>query len=212
MIIITGGSGFIGSSIIWELNKLGLEDIVIVDNLRDGIKWKNLRALKYVDYFEKSDFIELLKNGTFNYPISKIIHMGACSSPAQNDATYLLKNNYEFTKFLADYSIDNGIRFIYASSAATYGEGENSFIDDEKAIDKLRPLNMYGYSKQMFDLYAKRKGYFDKIIGLKFFNVLMTALAKWFQLLLTPVPTLNKPLIIISLLINKDIIFTTSFT
>ncbi len=171
MIIVTGGAGFIGSSVIWELNKLGHEDIVIVDNLRDGVKWKNLRALKYADYFEKDDFIEHLMNHSFPFIISKIVHMGACSSPAQNDATYLVKNNYEFTKILADYSIDNGIRFIYASSAATYGEGENGFLDDESSIDKLRPLNMYGYSKQMFDLYAKRKGYFDKIIGLKFFNV-----------------------------------------
>ena len=171
MIIITGGAGFIGSSIAWELNKLGHEDIILVDNLRNGVKWKNLRALKYVDYFEKEVFFELIKDNKFPYPISKIIHMGACSSPAQNDATYLVKNNYEFTKFLADYSIENGIRFIYASSAATYGEGENEFIDNEENLDILRPLNMYGYSKQMFDLYAKRKGYFNKIIGLKFFNV-----------------------------------------
>jgi len=171
MIIITGGAGFIGSSVVWELNKQGIEDVIIVDNLRDGVKWKNLRALKYIDYFEKEDFITHVKNDSFPYPISKIIHMGACSSPAQSDATYLVKNNYEFTKLLADYSVVNGIRFIYASSAATYGEGENGFIDDEDSIGNLRPLNMYGYSKQMFDLYAKRKGYFDKIVGLKFFNV-----------------------------------------
>jgi len=171
MIIVTGGAGFIGSSIVWELNKLGIEDVCVVDNLRDGVKWKNLRALKYVDYYEKEDFIELIKKDNFPYQISKIIHMGACSSPAQNDATYLVKNNYEFTKFLADFSIDNSIRFIYASSAATYGDGEKGFIDDENSLDILRPLNMYGYSKQMFDLYAKRNRYFDKIIGLKFFNV-----------------------------------------
>ena len=171
MIIVTGGAGFIGSSIVWELNKLGIEDICIVDNLRDGVKWKNLRALKYVDYFEKEDFIKLIVKDKFPYQISKIIHMGACSSPAENDATYLIRNNYEFTKFLADYSVDNGIRFIYASSAATYGEGESGFIDNENTLEILRPLNMYGYSKQMFDLYANRKGFFDKIIGLKFFNV-----------------------------------------
>nr|MBP7654384.1 ADP-glyceromanno-heptose 6-epimerase [Candidatus Dependentiae bacterium] len=100
-----------------------------------------------------------------------IIHMGACSSTTETDCRYLAINNYEYTRILADFAVSNQIRFIYASSAATYGSGESGYNDDEKNLDKLQPLNMYGYSKQMFDLYAKRNGLLEKIVGLKFFNV-----------------------------------------
>ena len=168
MIVVTGGAGFIGSAIVWGLNQANIkEDILIVDHLDNKEKWKNLRGLYYTDYMEKDDFIKSLDH----LHISKIIHMGACSATTELDASYLVKNNYEYTKILADYAVQNCIRFIYASSAATYGDGDYGFDDEVESLNKLRPLNMYGYSKQMFDLYAKQKGYFNKIVGLKFFNV-----------------------------------------
>lgn len=172
MIIVTGGAGFIGSAIIWKLNTMGVKDILAVDNLASSSKWTNLRGLSFYDYMERDSFIELIKSGAFkNDRIDCVIHMGACSSTTEADCRYLLRNNYEYTKTLAWFCADNGIRFIYASSAATYGDGENGFSDDDCVMEKLRPLNMYGYSKQLFDLYAKSNGLLDKVVGLKFFNV-----------------------------------------
>ena len=171
MIVVTGGAGFIGSAIVWGLNQKGIDNIIIVDSLKKSNKWKNLRSLKYADYIEKEDFLYFLDNDLLPNNISKVIHMGACSSTWEDDASYLAHNNYSFTKILAEYCIGNSIRFIYASSAATYGMGEKGFIDDLSKLEELRPLNMYGYSKQMFDQHAKKNNYFDKIVGLKFFNV-----------------------------------------
>ena len=171
MIVVTGGAGFIGSAIVWGLNQKGIDSIIIVDSLKKSEKWKNLRSLKYADYIEKEDFIYFLDNNLLPDNISKIIHMGACSSTWEDDASYLSQNNFSFTKILSEYCIENSIRFIYASSAATYGMGENGFDDNISKLETLRPLNMYGYSKQMFDMYAKKHNYFNKITGLKFFNV-----------------------------------------
>ena len=172
MIIVTGGAGFIGSAIIWKLNQLGESNILAVDSLGTSSKWKNLRNLKFADYMEKDKFLKKIINDEFHEnDVDCIIHMGACSSTTETDCRYLVINNYEYTKNLADFAVSNQIRFIYASSAATYGGGESGYKDDEKNLDKLQPLNMYGYSKQMFDLYAKQKGMLDKIVGLKFFNV-----------------------------------------
>ncbi|MDA3887008.1 MAG: ADP-glyceromanno-heptose 6-epimerase [Candidatus Delongbacteria bacterium] len=171
MIVVTGGAGFIGSAIVWALNQKGIDDIIIVDSLKKTDKWKNLRSLKYADYIEKEDFLYFLDKDLLPSNISKIIHMGACSSTWEDDASYLSQNNFTFTKILAEYCIENSIRFLYASSAATYGMGEKGFDDDITKLQELRPLNMYGYSKQMFDMYSKKHNYFDKIVGLKFFNV-----------------------------------------
>jgi len=172
MIIVTGGAGFIGSAIIWKLNSMGENNIIAVDNLASSNKWMNLRGLAFSDYIERDAFIEYIENGSFkNDKIDCIIHMGACSSTTEADCRYLINNNYEYTKTLAWYCVNNGIRFIYASSAATYGAGENGFSDDDAVMEKLRPLNMYGYSKQLFDLYARSNNLLDKITGLKFFNV-----------------------------------------
>jgi ADP-L-glycero-D-manno-heptose 6-epimerase len=171
MYIVTGGAGFIGSAIVWKLNNENITDIIIVDHLGTSEKWKNLRALKYANYFEKDVFLEKLEEGFFNgKKIDAIIHMGACSSTTEKDASYLIKNNFEYTKTLCTYAIKGDIPFIYASSAATYGNGEHGYSDSHD-IEKLRPLNMYGYSKQMFDLWAKNTNVLDKIIGLKFFNI-----------------------------------------
>ncbi|MFZ5949357.1 MAG: ADP-glyceromanno-heptose 6-epimerase [Candidatus Rifleibacteriota bacterium] len=172
MILVTGGAGFIGSALVWALNRRGLEDIFIVDNLGSSDKWKNLRGLKFVDYCEKADFPDCLANGRLKKDkFSAIFHLGACSSTTETNCNYLIKNNFEFSKILAEYAFENNSRFIYASSAATYGEGEQGFLDDDSQIEKLAPLNMYGYSKHLFDLWLKRKGLLDKAVGLKFFNV-----------------------------------------
>jgi ADP-L-glycero-D-manno-heptose 6-epimerase len=178
MIIVTGGAGFIGSAVIWRLNQLGREDILIVDHLGSGEKWKNLVPLRFRDYLEKDEFLRLIDHDSLPIPAEKgnkgidaIIHLGACSSTTEQDASYLVKNNFEYTKQLAQFAVENGIRFLYASSAATYGDGAKGFSDNEGVLHELRPLNMYGYSKQLFDMWARAKGLLDRIVGLKYFNV-----------------------------------------
>src|SRR3989339_238830 len=171
MIIVTGGAGFIGSAVVAQLNRKGREDILIVDCLGCDEKWKNLRKLRYTDYLEKDAFLEQVKLGRIQAPVQAIFHMGACSSTTEKDASYLAVNNFEYTKTLCQWAVSDRIQFIYASSAATYGDGEKGFVDDEKRLDELIPLNIYGYSKQMFDQWAKRQGLLGKVAGLKFFNV-----------------------------------------
>ncbi len=167
-IIVTGGAGFIGSAIVWRLNELGHDDILIVDRLDETDKWKNLAPLRFTDYIDADDFIDDL--GDFK-DTNVIFHMGACSSTTETDADYMLRNNYQFTKDLAEFAVANDIRFIYASSAATYGDGSAGMEDGTEDLNKLRPLNVYGYSKHLFDQYAARNAMFEKIVGLKYFNV-----------------------------------------
>ena len=178
MIIVTGGAGFIGSAMVWYLNSIGRSDIVIVDALGSSEKWQNLVPLAYDDYLEKDDFIRLVREGQLHAHLGlaadgleAIIHLGACSSTTESDARYLVHNNFAYSKDVCRFALECGARFIYASSAATYGDGANGFCDDETQLATLRPLNMYGYSKQMFDLWAQRHRLLDKIAGLKFFNV-----------------------------------------
>ena len=171
MIVVTGGAGFIGSALIAQLNKRSVTDILVVDQLGTDNKWKNLLNLSYADYVEKDDFLEMVVENKLSAPIEAVFHMGACTSTTETNASYLIKNNYEYTKLLAQWSVTAGIRFIYASSAATYGDGSAGFSDDDEKIHHLRPLNMYGYSKQLFDLWARRTGLLKNITGLKYFNV-----------------------------------------
>lgn len=172
MFIVTGGAGLIGSAAVWQWNNRGVDDILVVDHLGTSDKWKNLRALRYADYLEKDAFLEQLEAGKFNrVRLEGIIHMGACSSTTERDASYLARNNFQFTVKLAEFAVRRRIRMLYASSCATYGDGALGYRDDESAIEALRPLNMYGYSKQMFDLYAKRRGWLDWLVGCKFSNV-----------------------------------------
>ncbi len=180
-ILVTGGAGLIGSAIVYELNQMGYRNIVIVDHLGEGEKWQNLRALDFVDYAEKdSAFYEMLAAGDLEeeYPFEVVFHLGNCSDTTEPDASYLIGNNFDCGKLLADYCVRRGIRMIYASSAATYGDGEVGFVDDETELEKLRPLNKYGYSKQIFDQYLLRKHYFEPLptskasfVGVKYSNV-----------------------------------------
>jgi len=170
MIILTGGAGFIGSCFLWKLNLESIDDVIVVDHLDDTDKWKNLTGKKFRDYIQKDEFIRMVRSGKMKKP-GHIIHIGACSSTTCTDADYLIKNNYEYSKTLAEWSIDKKIPFMYASSAATYGDGNAGYNDDPADILRLRPLNMYGYSKQLFDLWVMRKHLEKKVTGLKFFNV-----------------------------------------
>jgi ADP-L-glycero-D-manno-heptose 6-epimerase len=171
-ILVTGGAGFIGSALVWELNRRGCENIVVCDRLSTDEKWKNLVPLKFADYIDGNDLLQAVQNspaklGRFDH----VLHLGACSATTERDADYLMRNNYEFTKQLCQWSLANQTRFVYASSAATYGDGAHGMDDQMPDIHALRPLNMYGYSKHLFDLHAKREGWLPKIVGLKYFNV-----------------------------------------
>lgn len=168
-IIVTGGAGFIGSCIIRELNDAGIEDITVVDNIAETDKWRNLVNKTYVQYINKENFLAQLPS--FSGKVSHVIHMGACSATTERDFDYLYRNNLEFTQALWNFCAEEQISFLYASSAATYGDGSQGF-SDEVDIRKLAPLNGYGYSKQLFDLWAeKQEKKPAQHVGFKFFNV-----------------------------------------
>ncbi|MBN1380585.1 MAG: ADP-glyceromanno-heptose 6-epimerase [Deltaproteobacteria bacterium] len=171
MIVVTGGAGFIGSAFVSKLNREGITDIVIVDELGASDKWKNLVHNRYADYVHKDHFIEMIGEDNIPFGIEAIVHMGACSSTTERDADYLMENNYHYTCCLAEWALEHKVRFIYASSAATYGDGAQGFSDDHESTRTLHPINMYGYSKQLFDLWVLRRGVEDEIAGIKFFNV-----------------------------------------
>lgn len=169
LIVITGGAGFIGSCLIRHLNDRGVEHILIVDDLGKSEKWKNLVGKRYCDIISKHTIFDWLQGR--QEEIEAFIHLGACSSTVEQDANYLLENNYRFSVRLAEYALTHGKRFIYASSAATYGDGSCGFSDDHDALETLRPLNMYGYSKHLFDLWLKKQDVLKNVVGLKYFNV-----------------------------------------
>ena len=171
-VLVTGGAGFIGSRLIHELNERGIENIVVADFLGVDEKWRNLEPLAFADYVDAGELLESLDAGSLG-SFEVVLHLGACSSTTERDAAYLMRNNFEFTKRLAHWSIAHDARFVYASSAATYGNGDAG-MDDSSDLAMLRayhPLNMYGYSKHLFDMYAARNGLFDRITGVKYFNV-----------------------------------------
>ncbi|MFN0141307.1 MAG: ADP-glyceromanno-heptose 6-epimerase [Pyrinomonadaceae bacterium] len=167
-IVVTGGSGFIGSAILWRLNELGREDIVVVDRRDDVAKEKNLAPLKVAEFVDADEFISRLDDFE---QAEAIIHMGACSSTTETNREYMMRNNYQYTRDLAEFAVRHDIRFIYASSAATYGDGSAGMADGTENLDKLRPLNLYGESKHLFDQHAAESGMFERIVGLKYFNV-----------------------------------------
>jgi ADP-L-glycero-D-manno-heptose 6-epimerase len=169
-IVVTGAAGFIGRNVVAELNRRGEEEIILVDELGKDEKWKNLVGLRYEGIVSPEEFLGLLEDGAYADARS-LIHLGACSATTEKDADYLLRNNYQYTRVLCNWAQANEVRFVYASSAATYGDGAEGYDDSDEVTPTLRPLNMYGYSKQMFDVWALKQGYFENIVGLKYFNV-----------------------------------------
>ena len=171
MKIITGGAGFIGSAICWKLNQLGFSDILIVDEDTKGTKQNNLSGLRYTDYIDKLDLLKQIEKGAINYSVDAVYHMGACSSTTENNMAYLMENNVEYSKSLGKWCLNKNAKYIYASSGATYGDGGFGFSDDTELIPRLKPLNKYGLSKQLFDLWVLENKYDSKFTGLKYFNV-----------------------------------------
>jgi len=173
MIVITGGAGFIGSCLVSKFNSIGFKDIIIVDSLGSSDKWKNLRGKSFHSYFQKNDFMDNflpISGWVDSLNIDTIVHLGACSDTTESDVDYLMDNNYTYSRNLCDYCHSNDIRFIYASSAATYGDGSNGY--DDNLFDNLMPLNPYGFSKSAFDLYVNNNNFHNiHSVGLKFFNV-----------------------------------------
>jgi ADP-L-glycero-D-manno-heptose 6-epimerase len=179
-IIVTGAAGFIGRNVVAELNARGEDELILVDELGTDEKWKNLVGLKYEDIISPEDFLGLLEQHA-NADARAVIHLGACSATTEKDADYLLRNNYQYTRVLCNWAQEHGARFVYASSAATYGNGSQGYDDSDASTPTLRPLNMYGYSKLIFDLWALKHGLFGRsdndgsgdgnIVGLKYFNV-----------------------------------------
>ncbi len=169
-IVVTGGAGFIGRNIVAALNRRGQSDIVIVDSLGTSDKWQNLRGLEF-DRIIPVDALGDYLDSEEGDRVASIIHMGACSATTERDADYLLRNNYQYTVDLVNWSRKNDVRMVYASSAATYGDGSLGYSDDDAVTRTLKPLNMYGFSKHVTDLWGLRTGALDDVVGLKFFNV-----------------------------------------
>lgn len=171
-ILVTGGAGFIGSALIWALNSQGIDNILVCDRLAVDEKWRNLCPLRFADYVAADDLLDALRSETpaLN-DIRWVFHLGACASTTEQDLGFLMRNNFNYTRLLCEWSVRRDVRFVYASSAATYGDGSHGMEDDESVIHLLRPLNGYGFSKQLFDLHARRQGYLRRIVGLKYFNV-----------------------------------------
>jgi ADP-L-glycero-D-manno-heptose 6-epimerase len=169
-VVVTGAAGFIGRNTVAALNSRGADNLLLVDGLGQDEKWRNLVGLAFEDIVAPQDFLELIASGK-GPDVDAVIHLGAESSTTEKDADFLLRNNYQYTRSLCRWCLERKVRFIYASSAATYGDGSRGYSDDDQATLTLHPLNMYGYSKHMFDLWALRAGVFDRIVGLKYFNV-----------------------------------------
>lgn len=171
MIIVTGGAGFIGSAFVAAANAAGRDDIIVVDELGTSEKWKNLRGKHILDYLEKDRFHCLLEQHKFPAKPEAVVHLGACSSTTEQDAAYMMETNYRSTKLIAEWALRENIRFIYSSSAATYGDGSLGFSDADETTLQLKPLNIYALSKQLIDVWAVKTGAAQKMAGIKFFNV-----------------------------------------
>lgn len=171
MIVVTGGAGFIGSNLIKKLNQQSHEKILVVDDLTDGRRFTNLVDCKFYDYCDKDDFIQKIIQRKISEKITVIFHQGACSDTTEWNGRYMMQNNYDYSKFLLHFATEQTIPFIYASSAAIYGDGKNGFNEQDNNCEK--PLNVYGYSKYLFDQYVRRvlPETKSQIVGLRYFNV-----------------------------------------
>ncbi len=171
-VLVTGAGGFIGSALVHALNQRGITQIIVTDRLGDDQRWRNLLPLAFEDYVPAEEFLEGIEEDPDHFGrFAAVFHLGACSSTTVTDADYVLKNNYAYTKTLCRWALFSGSRFVYASSAATYGDGSAGMDDKSPEISTLRPLNLYGYSKHLFDLYASREDILSEIVGIKYFNV-----------------------------------------
>lgn len=170
MIVVTGGAGFIGSALVHALNRRGCTDICIVDVEDHPEKTNNLAALKFSRLVTPEPFLEQVLGGSVE-GMDTLFHLGACSSTTETDIDFLTRNNFQFTQHLARFCLERDIRFIYASSAATYGDGQQGYSDDVSRLATLKPLNPYGQSKQDFDVWAQQEGVLSRMVGLKYFNV-----------------------------------------
>ena len=170
MIVVTGGAGFIGSALVHSLNRRGCTDICIVDIEDHPEKKKNLAVLKFSRLVSPEPFLEQVLAGSLE-GVDTLFHLGACSSTTETDVDFLTRNNFQFTQHLTRYCLERDIRFIYASSAATYGDGQQGYSDNVSRLATLKPLNPYGQSKQDFDVWAQQEGVLGRMVGLKYFNV-----------------------------------------
>lgn len=170
-IILTGGAGFIGSCFLWKLNSEGYNNIIVVDELDSSLKEKNLVEKNFLDFLNKNDYIKKIQKNSFSKNIQAVFHIGACSSTTETNQDFLWQNNLEYSKTLCQWSLENKVQFYYASSAATYGDGNLGYSDKDSLISKLKPLNLYGKSKQLFDLWVIEKKIVDEVTGFRYFNV-----------------------------------------
>ncbi len=171
-VLVTGAAGFIGSALVHALNQRGISQIVVTDFLGQDEKWRNLAPLEFEDYVPADKLLQdLARDADFHGKFSACFHLGACSSTTVTDAAYVMENNYAYTRTLCRWALQAGTRFVYASSAATYGDGSAGMDDKTENLRAYHPLNLYGYSKHLFDLYAQKEEILPEIVGLKYFNV-----------------------------------------
>ena len=169
MYVVTGAAGFIGSNLVKALNERGIMDVIAVDDMKQGAKFANLVDCEIADYLDKDEFLDRIEDGTFDGQLSAILHQGACSDTTETDGRYMMRTNYEYSKRLLDFCINDEVQLLYASSAAVYG----AVRDFREARECEAPLNVYGYSKFLFDQLVRRRHEerTTQVVGLRYFNV-----------------------------------------
>jgi ADP-L-glycero-D-manno-heptose 6-epimerase len=171
MILITGAAGFIGSAVAHALNRQGETDLVLCDRFGTGDKWKNLLGLRYRRFIDREALFDCLREPAIARDIRGIVHLGACSDTTEGNMDYLRANNLDYSISLCQWALERDVRFVYASSAAVYGDGALGFSDADALTPRLRPLNKYGFSKWMFDMWILENNHAGSVAGLRYFNV-----------------------------------------
>lgn len=169
--IVTGAAGFLGSVLCWKLNELGEDRLLLVDDLGTGEKWRNIAKRQYLDLLPKDEFLYRIESNQLDLPVKAVVHLGARSATTERDAAFLYENNVRYATTLCRWSLAKGARFLFASSAATYGDGQQGFTDGTEGLDRLRPMNPYAWSKHRVDQWLARHGLLNRVASLKFFNV-----------------------------------------